>query len=57
MQERVLYKYRRIKAETHPQEYMSIIIDGMNTCNIPLKMPNPKSKKIFLQIFTCFRLF
>ena len=26
MQERVLYKYRRIKAETHPQEYIPLVV-------------------------------
>ena len=47
MQERVLYKSRTTKAKEHPEEFMSIIIDGMNSCNIPLKMPMPKGKVFF----------
>ena len=48
MQERVLYKSRTTKAKKHPEEFMSIIIDGMNSCNIPLKMPMPKGKVFFV---------
>ena len=44
MQERLLYKSRCIKAIEHPKEYMSIILDGMNTCNVSLKMPIAKGK-------------
>jgi len=42
MRERVLYKSRATKAKEHPEEFMFIIIDEMNSCNIPLKMPIPK---------------
>ena len=42
MRERVLYKSRATKAKEHPEEFMSIIIDEMNSCNISLKMPIPK---------------
>jgi len=56
MQERVLYKSRCTKSVEHPEEYMSIILDGMNTCNVPLKMPMAKGihifwMKIFIQFF------
>ena len=47
MQERVLYKSRCTKSVEHPEEYMSIILDGMNTCNVPLKMPMAKGIHIF----------
>ena len=42
MQERILYQSRCVQAVKYPKEYCSIIIDGMNTSNIPLKMPMPK---------------
>jgi hypothetical protein len=40
--EKLLYKARTMKAVQHPTEYMSIIIDGMNTSNVSLKMPLTK---------------
>ena len=42
MREKVLYKSRTTKTKEHPEEFMFIIIDGINSCNIPLKMPIPK---------------
>jgi hypothetical protein len=42
MQERFLYKSRTIQAIQQPTEYMSIIIDGMNTCLVPMKLPKKK---------------
>jgi hypothetical protein len=42
MQERILYKARTMQAKQHPNEYMSIILDGMNTAQVPLYMPKPK---------------
>jgi hypothetical protein len=42
MKERILYKSRTIKAIQNPKEYMSVIIDGMNTSYVPLKMPMTK---------------
>jgi hypothetical protein len=42
IKERLLYKARTLKAIQNPAEYISVIIDGMNTANIPLKMPLTK---------------
>jgi hypothetical protein len=39
MKEQILYKARTIKIIQHFTEYMSIIIDRMNTSNVLLKMP------------------
>ena len=44
IKERLLYKARTIKAIQYPTEYMSVIVDGMNTANVPLKMPVTKGK-------------
>ena len=51
MQERVLYKSRCTKSVEHPEEYMSIILDGMNICNVPLKMPMAKGNVQFFYLF------
>ena len=42
MQERFEYKSRCIQAEQQPDQYLSIIVDGMTITKIPLKMPMPK---------------
>jgi hypothetical protein len=42
MEERHQYKTRCIQAEQQPEQYLSIIIDGMATAKVPLKMPMPK---------------
>jgi hypothetical protein len=42
MKEKILYKSRTIRAIQNPSEYMSIIIDTINTLNISLKMPMTK---------------
>jgi hypothetical protein len=42
IREKLLYKVQTMKAIQHPMEYMSIIIDGMNTSNVSLKMPLTK---------------
>jgi hypothetical protein len=38
IKEQLLYKARTMKSIQHPTEYISIIIDRMNTANVPLKM-------------------
>lgn len=42
MEERLLYKSRSLQAIQQPSDFMSIIIDGMNTCYVPMKLPMPK---------------
>ncbi len=42
MHERQLYYARRLQAQQQPDQFMSLIMDGMNTPSFPLKMPMPK---------------
>jgi hypothetical protein len=42
IREKLLYKVQTMKVVQHPMEYISIIIDRMNTSNVPLKMPLTK---------------
>jgi hypothetical protein len=55
MQEHILYKARTMQAKQHPNEYISIILDGMNTAQVPLYMPKPKSI-IYFNIIIFFRI-
>jgi hypothetical protein len=43
MKERILYKFRTIRTIQNLSKYMSIIIDGINTSNVSLKMPMTKN--------------
>jgi hypothetical protein len=57
MQEKLLYKSRTIQAIQNPTEYMSIIIDGMNTCLVPMKLPKKKGIYIILCLNNNFKFF
>jgi hypothetical protein len=43
IKEKLLCKARTLKTIQNPAEYMSVIIDSMNTANVPLKMPLTKN--------------
>jgi hypothetical protein len=42
MEERSLYKQRALQAVQQPSQYMSLIIDGMNSPSFPMHIPLPK---------------
>jgi hypothetical protein len=43
MNERYNYNCRKIKAQNEPNEYLSLIIDGMNAAHFPIKLPLRKN--------------
>jgi hypothetical protein len=50
MQEHILDKVRTMQIKQHPNEYMSIILDRMNTAQVPLHIPKLKGIIYFNRI-------